>query len=451
MAGLAGDSGKTVVSVALSLAMHARDLGVCAFKKGPDYIDTAWLAWATGRPARNLDTYLMGADLVRSTFVERAIGNGINVIEGNRGVYDGSDARGTHSTAAIAKLLDAAVVLVVDAAKVTRTAAACVLGCQAMDPDVRFAGVILNRVAGARHEQILREAIEHTCEVPVLGAVRRVETTQLLPGRHLGLVPPDEHGQVQALERELRDIAENSLDISRLVAIARQQPPLQAEPVPRAVQSTGSPVKVGYLLDSAFTFYYPENLEALESAGAVLVPLSALDATELPPDLAALYIGGGFPETHAAELAGNTSFLASVRRAADRGLPIYAECGGLMVLAQAIWWHGRKYPMAGVLPFDVEMQPRPQGHGYAQLVVDRPNPFFEEGTAIKAHEFHYSRVLASAGSVPTVCSLARGTGAQGGRDAFVVKHTWASYAHLHASATPQWAPGVVAAARRFTP
>ncbi|MGE5362269.1 MAG: cobyrinate a,c-diamide synthase [Bacteroidales bacterium] len=448
IAGLSGDSGKTLVTVGLTLAVRARHMSVCAFKKGPDYIDAAWLAWASEGAARNLDTHMMDGELVRSTFVERGTTSGINIVEGNRGLFDGSDARGTHSTAQIAKLLDAPIVLVVDCAKVTRTAAACVLGCQALDPDARLAGVILNRVAGDRHERILREAIENAGDVPVLGAWRRADGA-LLPGRHLGLVPPAELPPVHELKTKLTALAESSLDIPRLVELARQQRPVEASPFPHQTRAPGPPVKVGYLHDSAFTFYYPENLEALEAAGGALVALSGLEAAPFPADLSALYIGGGFPETHAAALAANTGFLAALKRAADAGLPIYAECGGLMLLSQAIWWQGRRYPMAGVLPFEVEMHARPQGHGYVQMVVDQPNAFFAEGTAIKGHEFHYSSVGAGADSVPTAAALGRGTGALAGRDAFVVKQTWASYTHLHATAMPQWAPGVIAAARRF--
>jgi cobyrinic acid a,c-diamide synthase len=449
IAGLSGDSGKTIVAAGLALALRGRGIHVCAFKKGPDYIDAAWLAWASDGAARNLDTYLMGAELARSTFVEHATGGGINIIEGNRGLFDGSDARGTHSTAQLAKLLNAPILLVVDVAKVTRTAAACVLGCQALDPDARLAGVILNRVAGDRHERILRESIEGTCELPVLGAFRRADAGVLLPGRHLGLVPPAEHPRADALAATLDRMTESSLDVNRLLAIARQQPALDGRRFPAFAPPAVSPSRVGYLLDSAFSFYYPENLEALHDAGAELVALSALESREFPADLSALYIGGGFPETHAAALAANTGFLAALRQAAEAGLPIYAECGGLMLLSRAIWWQGRRYPMACVLPFEVEMHARPQGHGYVQMVVDQPNPFFDEGTAIKGHEFHYSSVRAEAGSVPTAAALSRGTGALAGRDAFLVNQTWASYTHVHASATPQWAHGVVAAARRY--
>ncbi len=448
VAGLAGDAGKTVASIALALALRERGVPVRGFKKGPDYIDPAWLTWATGQQARNLDTYLMGAELARSWFVRHAIAAGINLVEGNRGIYDGTDAGGTHSTAELAKLLAAPVLLIVDAAKVTRTAAACVLGCQTLDPDVRFAGVVLNRVAGSRHARLLREAIEATTELPVVGTIPRIEGRRLPPGRHLGLVTPQEHSGTELLADDLREVA-GSLDIDRLMAIARQAPALDAIVAVDEGPLPGTPVRIGYLFDSAFTFYYPENLEALEAAGAVLVPISALGAPALPPDLGALYIGGGFPETHAATLAANGPFLASLRDAASRGLPIYAECGGLMLLSQAIWWQGRRYQMAGVLPFEVGMQARPQGHGYTQLVVDRANPFFPEGCMLKGHEFHYSRLLAAPGSVPTACAVLRGSGCLAGRDAVLINRTFACYTHLHAVATPQWATGVADAARRF--
>ncbi len=447
IAGMAGDSGKTLACVGLARALRDRGIPVRAFKKGPDYIDAAWLTWASGQPARNLDTHLMGCDVARASFATHATSSGVNLIEGNRGVYDGGDARGTHSTAQLAKLLAAPVVLVVDAAKVTRTAAAWVLGCQALDPDVRFAAVLLNRVAGARHGRGVREAIEATCELPVVGTIPRADAQALLPGRHLGLVTPDEHSGTSQLAEELRDVTQ-SIDVDRLLAIARGAAPLEARPAAVERRATESVVRIGVLRDSAFTFYYPENLEALEARGADLVPISALTSADLPADLDALYIGGGFPETHAAALAANVPFLHALGDAATRGLPVYAECGGLMLLSQAIWWQQRKYPMAGVLPFDVEMQARPQGHGYTHLVVDRPNAFFAQGTVLKGHEFHYSRPMASAGSVPTACAVVRGSGCLAGRDAVVVGHVFASYTHLHALATPEWADAVVSAAAR---
>ncbi len=449
VAGLAGDSGKTLLSLGLLLAFGRARREVAAFKKGPDYIDAAWLSWASGRPARNLDSYLMGFDVATDSFCRHAVREGLNVIEGNRGLYDGADAAGTHSTAELAKALRSPVILVVDATKVTRTAAAYVLGCQAMDPALHLAGVVLNQVAGKRHEAVLRQAIEETCTIPVLGVLPRAPGEALLPGRHLGLVTPSEHPRIGELESNLLRLLEGRLDLDRLAAIAEAAPPLPV-PVPSGRHPAGpAAVKIGYLHDSAFTFYYPENLESLERGGALLVPLSALRDQALPPELQALYIGGGFPETHGAALAENVSFLTSVRQAAERGLPIYAECGGLMFLSQALRWQGGRYPMAGVLPFEVEVTAKPQGHGYAELEVDKENPFFAPGTRLKGHEFHYSRILAPGAPPPTACSVKRGTGALAGRDGVVMGRVWASYTHLHALATPEWTNSLLSIAGDF--
>jgi cobyrinic acid a,c-diamide synthase len=248
----------------------------------------------------------------------------------------------------------------------------------------------------------------------------------------------------------LRGLASEHLDLDRIVASAAEAwtGGEVATPIDRTETSPASPpVTIGYLSDRAFSFYYPENLEALEARGSTLVPLSSLAGDALPPDLDALYVGGGFPETHAATLAANRPLLDSVRAAAARGLPIYAECGGLMLLANTVAWQGRRHTMAGVFPIDVEVLAAPQGHGYVILTVDRPNPYFDVGLEIRAHEFHYSRIV---GGVPeSACAVLRGTGCGGGRDAMVVNRVWASYAHVHAAGLPAWADGVVRAAREY--
>jgi cobyrinic acid a,c-diamide synthase len=377
VAGLSGDSGKTLVSLALALGARDRGVNVRGFKKGPDYIDASWLAWATAAPARNLDTFLMGVDGARRAFgchAARAAGAGaaaLNLIEGNRGLFDGVDANGSHSSAALAEALDSPVLLVIDARKMTATAAALVLGCQVMAPRLRIGGVVLNRVAGARHEAVAREAIERACGVPVLGAIPRLEESDLLPGRHLGLVTPHEHEAKGRLADRLRALARETLALDRILECAEAAPPLDDEcsqvgtlPPPG---STGPPVTIGYLSDSAFSFYYPENLEALEARGARLAPLSSLSGDALPATLDALYIGGGFPETHAARLSVNTALLDSLRARATAGLPIYAECGGLMLLARSVSWQGVRHEMSGVLPVDVTVLAKPQGHGYVVL------------------------------------------------------------------------------------
>jgi cobyrinic acid a,c-diamide synthase len=426
----------------------ARRAGVSvrAFKKGPDYIDPAWLGWACGRPARNLDTYLMGFDGAVDSFARHADPEGLNLIEGNRGLHDGVDALGTHSTAALARALDAPVILVVNAAKVTRTAAASVLGCRMMDPELRIAGVVLNRIAGERHAAVAREAIEAVCGIPVLGALPRTDGN-LLPDRHLGLIAPQECAGIAELEREIVEFAEGRLDIEAILKIAAGVP---APALPAAIGEArgGERVRIGYVNDAAFSFYYPENLEALESAGAELVRISSLLPNALPHGLHALYIGGGFPEAHGAVLVANTELLGSIRTAAAAGLPIWAECGGLMALSRAIRWRGDRWAMAGVLPFEVEVLARPQGHGYTSLQVDRPNAFLPVGAELRGHEFHYSRI--AEGERPeTACAVLRGAGCHGGRDGVIVGNVWAGYTHLHATGTPEWAPALVRAARNY--
>ncbi len=448
VAGLAGDAGKTLVSLGLALAARRAGVAVRAFKKGPDYIDTAWLAWASGHTARNLDTYLMGFDGAAASFAAHGCVNGLNVIEGNRGVFDGTDVRGTHSTAELAKAIDAPVLLVINATKATRTVAACVLGCQRLDPDVRFAGVILNEVGTARQERILRESIEQICGIPVLGSVPRLRTC-LMPGRHLGLVTPGDHPSAGALGEQLLTGVGDCLDLEGILACARSANMMVRDNVMGAGTKPRN-LTVGYIKDRVFTFYYPENLEALEAAGAKLAPIDSLTAQDLPGELDALYIGGGFPETHVDALSGNAPFLRALNDGAARGLPIYAECGGLMLLSRAIRSGGRSHPMSGVLPFEVEMCPSPQGHGYVRLKVDRPNPFYPVGLEIKGHEFHYSRVVAGCDPPPTACSVERGAGCFKGRDGALAGNVWASYTHIHALGVPAWADGVAKAAAAYS-
>lgn len=448
LAGLSGGSGKTVASMGLLLLLRRAGVPVRAFKKGPDYIDTAWLEWASAHPARNLDTYLMGADGARRSFLRHGIQDGINVIEGNRGLFDGFDSAGTHSSATLARTLQAPVILVIDATKMTRTAAALVLGCQMLDPQLDLRGVILNNVSGSRHEDILRSAIESSCSIPVVGALPR-GTLNPLPERHLGLVPPQEHIAMASIELPLLQLVNGRVNLDALLSIAQSAAPLAPQGACCDDSPDGRGLRIGYIKDAAFNFYYPENFEALQGSGVELVEISALTASALPADLHALYIGGGFPETHAQALSGNTNFLASLRHACAAGLPVYAECGGLILLARSVTWNGARFAMAGVLAADVEVCKKPQGHGYAELKVDMPNPFFAPGTLLRGHEFHYSRVTSDS-HLPTACAVLRGAGCSAGRDGLLGHNVLASYTHLHATGTPAWGRGMITAARIYS-
>ncbi|MFZ2446717.1 MAG: cobyrinate a,c-diamide synthase [Syntrophobacteraceae bacterium] len=449
VAALRGGSGKTVVSLGLAAAWK-RYLGlrIVPFKKGPDYIDAGWLSVAAGHPCYNLDPFLMRPEEIVRSFVRRAgLGDG-SLIEGNRGLYDGVDASGSYSTAELAKLLRCPVVLVLDATKVTRTAAAMVLGCQTLDPAVNLAGVILNQVAGKRHEKVLRESIEQFCRVPVLGVVPK-ESGNFFPERHLGLVPPQEAENISGAVSHAASRMRECLDIEALWKIAGSAGtlgwPLAGEGPEKRREAS---VRIGVVRDAAFQFYYPENLEALEDRGAVLVEISSFEKAPLP-ELDALYIGGGFPETHLEVLSANSTFRESVKSAIEAGLPVYAECGGLMFLCRGIHHQGKLYPMAGVFPFGIALGPKPQGHGYTVMECVNSNPFFEVGSVVRGHEFHYSRITdeLDADAYPFVFKLRKGHGIVAGRDGICYKNALAGYSHIHAVGNESWADAMILAAQ----
>lgn len=442
IAGLSGDSGKTIVSLSLVKALKRKGLSVSVFKKGPDYIDSAWLTMAAGRACRNLDTFMVEPETVFSTFTRNATESDISVIEGNRGLFDGKDLDGTHSTAGLAKLLQAPVVLVVDTTKATRTIAAIIGGCISFDPDVRIAGVILNKVAGKRHQKIITEAVEKYCRIPVLGVIPKLGLDEsLIPGRHLGLITPAEFDSDNSFSDQMTEIAKKYLDIDRLIEIAEKAVRLEIAPDTRdeVIQQTA---RIGYFKDSIFTFYYPENLEALQKYGAELIPISSTDDGQLP-DIDGLYVGGGFPEVQAERLTENKTMLKSVRDAANDGLPIYAECGGLIYLSRSITWNDNTYSMAGVLPIDLKMNKKPAGHGYTEMKIDRSNPFFETGLVIKGHEFHYSSLLTSVEKLMSCMSVRTGVGIGDGRDGLVYNNTLAAFMHIHADGIENWARSFV--------
>ena len=452
IAALRGGAGKTLVSTGLVAALTRRKgLRVVPFKKGPDYIDAGWLRCAASWPCYNLDPYLMAPNALLKSFVERSEGADLALIEGNRGLYDGVDAEGTCSSAELAKLLKVPVVLVLDATKVTRTAAAMVLGCQRLDPAVNVAGVILNRVAGARHERVLTESIQRTCEVPVLGVLPK-DVGIPLPERHMGLVPVEEHS---CLHETLDLLAERVLchvDVEAIVRVANRVEPLgrPAVGMKEARRSQGflKRVRIGVFQDRVFQFYYPENLEALQEAGAELV---RIDSTETPvlPDVDALYVGGGFPETHITQLVANETLRRSVRDAVEDGLPVYAECGGLMYLSRGIQTREGRYPMVDVLPFWVTMGSKPQGHGYTLLETIRETMFFPRGASIKGHEFHYSRVIDVEAPIEWAFRVKKGCGVLEGHDGVCYKSVLATYTHIHAVGCDTWAAAMVEAAQRY--
>uniref|UniRef100_UPI0040566EB6 cobyrinate a,c-diamide synthase n=1 Tax=Candidatus Electronema sp. TaxID=2698783 RepID=UPI0040566EB6 len=447
IAGLSGGSGKSVACVALAAALRRRGQRVAPFKKGPDYIDAGWLATAAGQPCWNLDPFLMSAAAISDSFRQHAAGADFALIEGNRGLYDGVTAEGEFSTAELAVLLNLPILLVVNCSKATRTVAAMVLGCRELDKRVRLAGVMLNQIASTRHEQVVRQAVEQDTGIPVVGIVPRLKD-DIFPMRHLGVVPQQEYGDAnaEAAVSRLADLAEEHFDLERIRRLAEQR---QFAQMPER-SSDGGKLRIGILRDAAFQFYYQENLDALREGGADLVTINALTAERLPEGLDALYIGGGFPETSARQLAENASFRESVRLAAERGLPIYAECGGLIFLGRSIIVDGTEYPLVGVFPVTFAMSDKPQAHGYTAFTVEKENPFYPIGTQIKGHEFRYSIVKNWDGR-PEDLSLRmeRGTGFQGKRDGLLKNNVLALYTHVLAPGAPEWAAGLLRAAAAF--
>jgi len=499
IAALRGGSGKTILSIGIIAALSKLGKSIAPFKKGPDYIDAGWLALAAGRPCYNLDSFLLSRKDNLQSFLTHSRHCNISIIEGNRGLYDGIDLEGSTSTAELGKLLQCPVVLCVDCTKITRTMAAVVMGCSLFDPDVMIKAVILNRVANLRHEKKLRDNIEHYCGIPVLGAIPKLDQ-QHFPERHLGLVPTSEHDWATDSIEAIAKIAEQHLDLNAIESIAGNAPELNAEigmrnaeygnqrpkagdqepetrsqePAVRGQQPTTSnqrpetsgqepassirhPVsgiaklapRIGIIRDSAFQFYYPENIEALAAGGVEIVFISPLKDQELP-ELDALYIGGGFPETHAEQLADNKNFSKQLKALAENGFPIYAECGGLMYLGEKLVLEGKSYPMAGILPVAFDFYKKPQGHGYTFVKVEGQNPYYDVGTEIRGHEFHYSRVSNwSGGKNDLVFRMKRGAGIDKDRDGILYKNVLATYTHVHALGTPGWAGALVRNAIKY--
>jgi cobyrinic acid a,c-diamide synthase len=448
LAGLRGGSGKTIISLGLARHFLNQNIRVKPFKKGPDYIDAVWLGRAAGHTATNLDPFLMSARVLQGLFQEQGNGAELCLVEGNRGLFDGLDQEGSSSTAELARQLQAPVILVLDCTKMTRTAAALIQGCQAFEPDLNLAGVILNQTAGQRHINILRQCLEAYTDLPVLGAVPKLQQTPI-PERHMGLISDQEFQAENALQNLAR-VIQDSLDTKQILDIAqgcRGLAPVQDMIWPQ--QAGSVEVNIAVVRDASLWFYYPENLEALRRRGANIRQLSLL-LQEPWPEIHGLYLGGGFPETQVRELSRNQPVRELVLRLARQGLPIYAECGGLMYLCSSLTVSGERFPMVGLFTADAELCPKPQGHGYTKSRVVGKNPFHPLGLKFFGHEFHYSRCSFPGGHCQDTClRMLRGKGLGQGLDGLTIRNSFASYTHLHALSVPTWAENFVRAARKY--
>ncbi len=445
-----GGLGKTTLSLGITAAWRKQGRRVAVFKKGPDFIDAGWLGVAAGRSCYNLDLFMMEPGRIVRSFAEHAADADAAVIEGNRGLYDGVDESGSYSTARLAKLLRSPVVLIVDGTKASATVAAVVLGLRRYDEEVAFGGVILNNVSSGRHEDVIRKAIAKSSGLPVVGVVPRMRGSEF-PERHMGLTPFHEHPEVEQAIQSACDVVGRYVDLDALWSIAQNAGDTGSRDAgkPEVRHRKEEEVIVGVVRDKAFQFYYPDNLEDLERHGAQIREINALRDRELPHNIDALYIGGGFPETQAAELAANEAFCASVRLHAHKGLPIYAECGGLIYLGRSLAVGTQRHAMTGVLPVDFILGKKPQAHGYAVLEATGASLFIDKGVKIRGHEFHYSRVAHVDGQFPMAYYVTRGSGINGNEDGFIQNNIVAAYTHIHALATPEWAPAMIRKAREY--
>lgn len=428
-------SGKTVISTGLSRAFRQRGMTVQSFKKGPDYIDPMWLYLASGQPCYNLDFNTMNDEEVRRLLVSRADGADISVIESNKGLYDGVDLHGADSNAAMAKLINAPVVLVVDTTGTTRGIAPLLMGYQIFDQDVKIAGVILNKTGGSRHESKLRAAVEEYTDLTVLGAVGRSGDLEI-GERHLGLTTPAETGKIEGLIDTLGRRMADSIDLDALLAIAMSAPDLNYEIQPPTAKFARG-VRIGVARDTAFGFYYPDDFEAFVAAGAELVFFDVINDAQLPK-VDALFIGGGFPETAMEQLEANAGLRREIKLAIEGGLPTYAECGGLMYLCDTLEWKGKKHKMVGAISGDAVMCDRPQGRGHTRLSATADCLWQSGGGLIKAHEFHYAKINNLPEDTKFGFEVERGAGISSARDGIVLNNLMAGFCHMRNTASNPW-------------
>jgi cobyrinic acid a,c-diamide synthase len=456
VAGLSSASGKTTISLGLVVALRARGRTVQTFKVGPDFIDCAYLAHASRRPCRNLDSWMLGHDGVRHSLTQGIAGADCVVVEGGMGLFDGHGSppdtgSGTRtfpgSTAEVAKLIAAPVVLVIDAWNMGETAAAAALGIKQLDPGGSVVGVILNNVPSEYKRRVIEDAVWSMARLPVLGALAHIESVHI-PELRTGLLPLTQNPHVdEALDQLGRAVARDcDLDlIERLMSRARPVPEQGAR---RRSGEPGRPVRIGVAFDDAFCFYYAENLELLEEAGAEIVTFSPLEDSSLPRDVDAAYLGGGVSEAYVPRLAANHGFIESLRRAHAQGLPIYAEAGGLMYCARSLRTSdGTEHRMAAILPIDIALEAGTLRVGYRDLRVAASGMLGPAGTRLRGHEFHFSRVLSGGEAWPPLYSMHDCDGEPLGYEGWARDNFAGSFVNLHFGQEPRIPGRLVAAAR----
>lgn len=440
IAGTHSGCGKTTVTLGVMAALARRGTTVAPFKCGPDFIDPSLHRMVTGRASRNLDVRMCGAEFVRRSFARHSLTRGCSVVEGVMGLFDGGEG----SAAVLAKTLNLPVILTIDVRSAAESVAAVAHGFATLDPELPLAGVICNRVGSDKHQAMVAEAIRAHCSAPIIGFLPRREAISI-PSRHLGLHMGEEHPLQGAGLDQLADLIATHLDLDLLLRIAGERRDVddsadQALPL----AAGGTPVRLGVARDAAFCFYYEDNLDLLREAGAELVFFSPLAEEALPPDLAGLYLGGGYPELHARRLSENAALREQIRAFAVAGRPVYAECGGFMYLCQSIRDHeGHIAPMVGLYPFQARMQTRLRSLGYRRPTVERDCLLASAGATLHGHEFHYSTIDDDGSGVNAAYRLEDGR-----PEGYIIDNTLAGYIHLHWGRTPEAAARFVQACRQ---
>ncbi len=435
-------SGKTTLSIGLTAALRELGKDIQTFKKGPDYIDPLWLSRASGRSCHNLDFFTSSNAFIQQQFSQLSQERDLVLVEGNMGLFDGISLDGSDSNAAMAKLLDLPVILIVDCSGTSRGIAPLLLGYQQFDPALRFAGVVLNKVAGRRHESKLREVIETYTDFSVFGALHRSDDLRLSE-RHLGLIPSneiDDQAQ-QIIDRFARRISD-SIDLAKILALPSHPSQSASAGQVQTITPKTPTLRVAVAMDEAFGFYYPSDLQRFAELGVEIVPFQATRERELPSAIDGLFIGGGFPESLASQLSENHSMRTSISEAIQQGLPAYAECGGLMYLCQTLRIDEHDYPMCGLIPARVHMNQRPQGRGYVVLSPTNSHPWRRTNPAghppVQAHEFHYSSLEGLPDNTQFAYTMDRGTGIDGSNDGIILHNLLASYTHLRSTDRCSW-------------
>ncbi len=425
-------SGKTVVSLGICGAISQRNLSIQPFKKGPDYIDPIWLSQASEKACYNLDFYTMSEAEIIALYRSKNSLADISLIEGNKGLYDGMSVSGGDANADLAKLLNIPVVLVIDTIGITRGVAPLLKGYQDFDAKVNIAGVILNKVAGTRHQSKLVQAIEYYTDITVIGSVRRA-TELMIDERHLGLMPANEASESQQFINTAARIIEDQVDINHILALEAPKPKAQ----PAVIHTLDAKLTLAIAKDSSFGFYYQDDLDQFKQLGARIIYFDTLKDQCLP-DCDGLFIGGGFPEMQLDKLSANHALLIDIKRKIEQGLPTYAECGGLMYLSNQIITEEGCYPMVGVIDADAKMTPKPIGRGYVQLEPNDQHPWLGVSKCIKAHEFHYSKLENIEVNTRYAFKVLRGVGVDNQRDGIIKYNLLASYTHLRNLVGNQW-------------